>query len=90
MPLFSMSNDTLGLVKPEQFDKERQLQKLIETNLDTVFSCRYVASEFATGTVHAGRIDTLALTEDGNPAIIEYKKPSRRISLIRLSIICLG
>ena len=52
MPLFSMSNDTLGLVKPEQFDKERQLQKLIETNLDTVFSCRYVASEFATGTVY--------------------------------------
>lgn len=33
-----------------------------------------MATEFRTGPVHAGRIDTLALSEDGNPVIIEYKK----------------
>jgi predicted transport protein len=33
-----------------------------------------VATEFSTGAEHAGRIDTLALSEDNNPVIIEYKK----------------
>jgi predicted transport protein len=33
-----------------------------------------VASEFPTGSQHAGRIDTLALSEDDNPVIVEYKK----------------
>jgi len=35
---------------------------------------KIVASEFSTGNLHAGRIDTLALSEDHNPVIIEYKK----------------
>jgi hypothetical protein len=33
-----------------------------------------VATEFSTGARHAGRIDTLGLSEDNNPVIIEYKK----------------
>jgi predicted transport protein len=33
-----------------------------------------VQSEFPTGVHHSGRIDTLALSEDDNPVIIEYKK----------------
>jgi predicted transport protein len=49
------------------------LQRLIESNLDVVFKCRLVATEFSTGSQHAGRIDTLALSEDNNPVIIEYK-----------------
>jgi hypothetical protein len=36
------------------------LQSLIEKNLDAVFKCRFVSSEFPTGALHAGRIDTLA------------------------------
>ena len=47
---------------------------MVEANLGPVFNCRFVASEFSTGAVHAGRIDTLALSEDCNPVIIEYKK----------------
>jgi len=50
------------------------LQSLIEKNLETVFNCRFIASEFSTGAQHAGRIDTLALSEEDNPVIIEYKK----------------
>jgi predicted transport protein len=56
------------------FSNEKVLQTLLENNLQTVFNCRFVASEFSTGSVHAGRIDTLALSEDNNPVIIEYKK----------------
>jgi len=74
MPLFQIAKDQLSPVPQENFLAEKQLQHLIETNLWPVFSCRLVASEFSTGAQHAGRIDTLALSEDGNPVIIEYKK----------------
>jgi predicted transport protein len=75
MPLFKVNQTTvLEGVEQTNFSHERVLQKLIEANLAAVFSCRFVASEFETGIQHGGRIDTLALSEDGNPVIIEYKK----------------
>src|SRR6266571_9082622 len=54
-----------------------------------VFNCRFVASEFSTGAQHAGRIDTLALSEDNNPVIIEYKKV-KSSELINQSILYLA
>lgn len=74
MPLFDRSGNTLVSVESTNFGLEKDLQTLIENNLTTVFNCRFVASEFSTGAVHAGRIDSLALSEDNNPVIIEYKK----------------
>ncbi len=72
--LFRIDGNRLRLCKPTNFELEKDLQRLIEANLDTIFSCRFIASEFPTGTSHAGRIDTLAISEDGNPVILEYKK----------------
>jgi predicted transport protein len=74
MPLFIVSKDKLGPVSRINFPSEKALQEIIEGNLDTVFKCRFIASEFSTGAQHSGRIDTLALSEDNNPVIIEYKK----------------
>lgn len=74
MPLFEMSGNSLVPVEHTNFSIEKELQTLIEKNLATVFNCRFVASEFSTGALHAGRIDSLALSEDNNPVIIEYKK----------------
>lgn len=74
MPLFEISNQKLSLIEYTNFPLEKNLQTLIERNLQTVFNCQFVASEFPTGTQHSGRIDTLALSEDNNPVIIEYKK----------------
>lgn len=74
MPLFEISGNNLIPVEHTNFSIEKELQSLIEKNLATVFNCRFVASEFSTGAVHAGRIDSLALSEDDNPVIIEYKK----------------
>jgi len=74
MPLFQRTKSDLKTVEQTNFDTERALQQLIERNLETVFNCRFVASEFVTGALHGGRIDTLALSEDNNPVIIEYKK----------------
>ena len=74
MPLFEITKTTLSTVDQTNFNVEKELQKLIENNLEAVFGCRFVATEFPTGEQHAGRIDTLALSEDHNPVIIEYKK----------------
>ena len=74
MPLFAISNERLSVVEQINFTAEEALKDLVERNLQTLFNCRFVASEFPTGSQHAGRIDTLALSEDSNPVIIEYKK----------------
>jgi len=74
MPLFDIAGDKLVTIEQSAFSSEKELQSLIEANLGPVFSCRFVASEFSTGSQHAGRIDTLALSEDNNPVIVEYKK----------------
>src|SRR5256712_13161243 len=74
MPIFQISNQELVPVEQTNFGSEKELQCLAEANLGPVFNCRFVASEFSTGAQHAGRIDTLALSEDNNPVIIEYKK----------------
>src|ERR1035437_8454363 len=74
MPLFEIQNQSLLPVEQTNFANEKQLQKLVEQNLKPIFNCQFVASEFPTGSQHAGRIDTLALSEDDNPVIVEYKK----------------
>jgi predicted transport protein len=53
---------------------EKVLQTLIEENLEVLLGARLLASEYATGKAHGGRIDTLALDENGSPVIIEYKR----------------
>ncbi len=74
MPLFHINNKQMVLAKPINFKLEKEIQTLIENNLQIVFNSKFVATEFSTGNEHAGRIDTLALSEDNNPVIIEYKK----------------
>jgi predicted transport protein len=74
VPIFDITGDRLSAVEQKNFILEKDLQSLIEKNLEEVFNCRFVASEFSTGAQHAGRIDSLALSEEDNPVIIEYKK----------------
>lgn len=74
MPIFEIHQNSLSRVEQKNFDLEKDLQSLIEQNVEVVFNCRFVATEFSTGAMHAGRIDSLALSEENNPVIIEYKK----------------
>jgi predicted transport protein len=53
---------------------EKTLQTLIEHHLDTLLGVRYLATEYATGKAHGGRIDTLGIDENHAPVIIEYKR----------------
>ena len=55
------------------FSLERDLQRLVEANLQSIFGFSFVATEFSTGAHHGGRIDTLAVSPEGFPVIIEYK-----------------
>ena len=71
--MFHISGSSAQPVTQRKFPSERVLQQLVEHNLDSLFRCRFVATEFSTGSAHGGRIDTLALSEDNNPVIIEYK-----------------
>jgi predicted transport protein len=74
LPIFKIAGKKVEKIKPTQFsgsDKEKQLQTLIESNLETLFDMTFVFSEFST--THGGRIDTLAIDTDKRPVIIEYK-----------------
>jgi predicted transport protein len=55
---------------------EKTLQSLIEGQMETFLGVRFLASEYATGKTHRGRIDSLGLDENGCPVIVEYKRHS--------------
>ena len=75
MPLFRLDAQNQALrIAPGPFRLERQLQQVIEANMDEIFGTRFVASEFAFRGEQPGRIDTLGLDWEGAPTIIEYKK----------------
>lgn len=44
--------------------------------METFLGVRFLASEYATGKTHRGRIDSLGIDENGCPVIIEYKRHS--------------
>jgi predicted transport protein len=53
---------------------EKSLQTLIEQHLETFLGVRFLATEYYTGRVHKGFIDTLGIDENHCPVIIEYKR----------------
>ncbi len=71
MPLFKIQNNKLSKVSSTQ-RLEKELQNLIENNLDEVLDIHFLASEFTTS--FGGRIDTLGIDRNGSPVIIEYKR----------------
>src|SRR3989344_6621965 len=61
------------VIKPQEFqggNPEKQLQGYIEKHINQFFQCHFLKSPYK---IPGGEIDTLAITEDGNPCIIEYK-----------------
>jgi predicted transport protein len=73
MPIFKLKDGKTKQLKSSNFRSERELQSLIESNLEEIFGIKFIASEFSTGEKHGGRIDTLGLDENNAPVIIEYK-----------------
>lgn len=74
MDLYKLSNDVLGAVDHEAFALEKDIQVLVEKNLETLFGLQFVTTEFSIGEF---RIDTVCFDEVANSfVIIEYKKGS--------------
>jgi len=73
MPIFQVYNNKIKQLKTSNFRSEKELQVLVENNLEEIFGIKFIASEFSTGEKHRGRIDTLGLDENNSPVIIEYK-----------------
>lgn len=72
MPLYRISHKQLELIKEQPFKYERDIQVIVESNLNTLFGLQFVRGEFQLGNL---RIDTLAYDKDTNAfVIIEYKK----------------
>ncbi|AWN25008.1 DUF5655 domain-containing protein [Streptomyces nigrescens] len=42
--------------------------------METMLGVRFLASEYSTGPVHGGRIDSLGIDENGAPVLVEYKR----------------
>lgn len=71
MKLYS-NQKTLEPIKEKAFKLEKDIQKLVETNLDILFGLEFVKSELASKNF---RFDTLAFDKENKSfVIIEYKK----------------
>jgi predicted transport protein len=72
MPIFKIDGKKLGTISEVKFPLERDLQRLTEANLETVFGLKFITTEIE---LHGLRIDTLAFnTETRSFVIIEYKR----------------
>lgn len=72
--LFRTNGDTVTQLEGKSVALEKSLQTLLEKHLEVFLGIRFLASEYATGKTHGGRMDTLGIDEDGWPCIIEYKR----------------
>lgn len=72
--LFRTSGEAVSELAGSSVALEKDLQSLMERNLDTFLGVRFLASEHSTGKTHMGRIDTLGIDENNSPVIIEYKR----------------
>lgn len=71
--LFKNDNGEANLLKSEDAGLEKNLQKFIEDNLETIFGIRLLKSEYI---ITDGRMDSIGLDENNSPVIIEYKRSS--------------
>lgn len=72
MTIYRIRNNEMLEIQEELFTKERDMQILIESNLENLFNLKFVATEFS---VDDFRLDTVAFDEETQSfTIIEYKK----------------
>ncbi|MBT3318984.1 MAG: DUF91 domain-containing protein [Clostridia bacterium] len=68
--LYSLNNGVTEL-SPSPSAVEKELQNLIEKNMQLFFGVRFLKSEFS---ITNGRIDSLGIDENNCPVIFEYKR----------------
>ena len=72
MKLFSINDKKLKSLSTNPFKMEKDIQTLVENNLDVLFNLQFVKSEYA---IKNFRIDTLGFDQENKSfVVIEYKK----------------
>lgn len=71
--IFDIKNKKI--IKPNNLNLEKQLQNIIEQNMESIFGVKFLVSEysFKDNVNGDGRIDSLGLDESNRPVVIEYK-----------------
>ena len=74
MKLYSVKDKKLNYIRSQPFGLERDIQELVEQNVEELFGLEFVKSEMSIG---GFRLDTLCFDKENNSfVIIEYKKGS--------------
>ena len=85
MPLFNSNSklEILNQIKEIPFQLERQIQHLVESNLNTLLGLEFVKSEFTiSGSVQRLRIDTLAFDRKNKAFVIIKYKQDKNFSVV--------
>ncbi|MFB6517299.1 DUF5655 domain-containing protein [Streptomyces sp. NPDC056401] len=72
--LFDVSDGGAVELTARSAELKRHLQGVVEENMELFLRVRFLASEYSTGPVHGGRIDSLGIDENGSPVVVEYKR----------------
>jgi predicted transport protein len=87
MPLFKLSEKKVETIKENPFKIEKEIQEIVESNLDLLFGLQLVRGEFF---LNGLRIDTLAFDKEAKSfVIIEYKR-DRNFSVVDQGMSYLG
>jgi predicted transport protein len=79
MPIFSNKNGKLELITETPINLEKDIQKLVEENMKTIFHLDFISSEYALNDL---RVDSLGYDEESQSfVIIEYKR-DKNLSVI--------
>ncbi|MEU0844052.1 DUF5655 domain-containing protein [Streptomyces sp. NPDC005962] len=74
LKLFHTTTRGVAEITPRLAEVEADVQGFVEAHMETLLGVRFLASEYSTGPVHGGRIDSLGIDENGAPVIVEYKR----------------
>ncbi|ALO97712.1 DUF5655 domain-containing protein [Streptomyces griseosporeus] len=74
LKLFHIATSGATEVAPRLAEVEADVQGMVELHMETLLGVRFLVSEYSTGPVHGGRIDSLGLDENGSPVVVEYKR----------------
>ncbi|MFH9674926.1 DUF5655 domain-containing protein [Streptomyces sp. NPDC017405] len=74
LKLFHVTQSGAAEVAPRLAETEADVQGQVEAHMESLLGVRFLASEYSTGPVHGGRIDSLGLDENGSPVVMEYKR----------------
>jgi hypothetical protein len=87
--LYATGGGTVKQVLADPVDVERSLQAEIEAHLHDYLGVRLLASEYSTGRMHGGRIDSIGIDSENRPVIIEYKR-SQNANVMNQALYYLG